>query len=62
MQNLQQENRQRGKSALKMGGISVQEHNIVIPGISLCQKWGENTDFSFNDSGIGRTKVHTIFV
>ena len=40
MQNLQQENRQRGKSALKMGGISVQEHNIVIPGISLCQKWG----------------------
>ena len=41
MQNLQQENRQRGKSALKMGGISVQEHNIVIPGISLCQKWGK---------------------
>ena len=41
MQNLQQENNQRGKSALKMGGISVQEHNIVIPGISLCQKWGK---------------------
>lgn len=56
MQNLQQENRQRGKSALKMGGISVQEHNIVIPGISLCQKWGKIRIFHSTIVALGEPK------
>ena len=56
MQNLQQENRQRGKSALKMGGISVHEHNIVIPGISLCQKWGKIRIFHSTIVALGEPK------
>ena len=56
MQNLQQENNQRGKFALKMGGISVQEHNIVIPGISLCQKWGKIRIFHSTIVALGEPK------
>ena len=56
MQNLQQENNQRGKFALKMGGISVQEHNIVIPGISLCQKWGKIRIFHSTIMALGEPK------
>ena len=38
----------------------MQENNMMIPGISLCQKWGKIRIFSFNNSGTGRAEVHTV--